>query len=371
MKLVRDSFSPEDAEYILSIPPSSHEDALCWHFDKLGKFSVKSAYWLASQNPDLARSSSPAPLASWWRSLWLLNLPAKVRLFLWRLCHDWLPSAGSFVRRHISMAEHCHLCMGGVESIVHACWGCPLLRVVRKSRPSFAALPIDFHGSPLDFLSLCRSSFSHPDFDSFCVILWRSWFRRNSALFSGKLLPAEEIVPWSESFLSEFQTANVSILWAAPSPGWFKINSDAAVDSVNKRVSFGVVIRDSYGHILAALAEPYPVLVSVVVAEAMVIRRGLQFASALGFHPVGFESDASSAISSILNKDPPLSEVGLVISDILALVSSLSVSHISFTPRSYNGVAHQLVRFGLSIPNFLAWIEEDPPCTVDSILSDS
>ncbi|KAL5773786.1 hypothetical protein ACOSQ2_013710 [Xanthoceras sorbifolium] len=94
-------------------------------------------------------------------------------------------------------------------------------------------------------------------------------------------------------------------------------------------------------------------------------------AKSSGFHLVGFESDASSVISSILSKDPPLSEMGLVISDILALVSLLSVSHISFAPRSCNGVAHQLARFGLSIPNFLAWIEEDPPCAVDSILSDS
>ncbi|KAL5865802.1 hypothetical protein ACOSQ3_003316 [Xanthoceras sorbifolium] len=93
--------------------------------------------------------------------------------------------------------------------------------------------------------------------------------------------------------------------------------------------------------------------------------------SELGFHPVGFESDASSVISSILSRDPPLSEVGLVISDILALVSSLSVSHISFAPRSCNGVAHQLARFSLSIPNFLAWIEENQPCAVDSIRSDS
>ncbi|KAL5794379.1 hypothetical protein ACOSP7_002973 [Xanthoceras sorbifolium] len=100
----------------------------------------------------------------------------------------------------------------------------------------------------------------------------------------------------------------------------------------------------------------------------MAIRRGLQFVSKLGFHPVGFEFDALSVISSILSKNPLLSEVGLVISDILILVSSFSVSYISFAHRSCNGVANQLVRFGLSILDFLAWIEEDPPCAVDSIL---
>ncbi|KAL5812835.1 hypothetical protein ACOSQ3_027785 [Xanthoceras sorbifolium] len=85
---------------------------------------------------------------------------------------------------------------------------------------------------------------------------------------------------------------------------------------------------------------------------------------------MGFESDASSVISSILSKGPPLLEVGLVISDILLLVSSLSISHISFVPRSCNGVAHNLARFGLLILDFLVWIENDPPCATDLILSE-
>ncbi|KAL5865105.1 hypothetical protein ACOSQ3_002619 [Xanthoceras sorbifolium] len=65
MELVKNSFSPENADAILSIPHSPREDALCWHFDKLGKFSVRSAYWLAIHNPSLAYSSSAVPLSSW------------------------------------------------------------------------------------------------------------------------------------------------------------------------------------------------------------------------------------------------------------------------------------------------------------------
>ncbi|KAL5818720.1 hypothetical protein ACOSQ4_022562 [Xanthoceras sorbifolium] len=59
------SFDPQDAEAILSILPFSRPDSLCWHFDKFGKFSVKSAYWLVSQNPFLASSSSQQPLSAW------------------------------------------------------------------------------------------------------------------------------------------------------------------------------------------------------------------------------------------------------------------------------------------------------------------
>ncbi|KAL5741815.1 hypothetical protein ACOSP7_028547 [Xanthoceras sorbifolium] len=103
---------------------------------------------------------------------------------------------------------------------------------------------------------------------------------------------------------------------------------------------------------MAALVEPFDLRVSVLVAEAMAIRRGIQFAVELGFSSVGIESDSSSLISLIINKDPPLSDVGLVVSDIIQLVSSLSISFINFVPRSCNGVAHAITRFGLSIPDF-------------------
>ncbi|KAL5862027.1 hypothetical protein ACOSQ4_003323 [Xanthoceras sorbifolium] len=80
--------------------------------------------------------------------------------------------------------------------------------------------------------------------------------------------------------------------------------------------------------------------------------------SELGFHPVGFESDASSVISSILSRDPPLSEVGLVISDILALVSSFSVSHISFAPRLV--FLFRIFWLGLKRINLVRWIRFVP-----------
>ncbi|KAL5776482.1 hypothetical protein ACOSP7_009408 [Xanthoceras sorbifolium] len=80
--------------------------------------------------------------------------------------------------------------------------------------------------------------------------------------------------------------------WEAPSPNWFKINSDTAVDSVRKRVGLGVVIRDWQGRVMASLSQSYPLLVSVEVVEAMAIRMNLQLASEIGFSPVGFEIDA-------------------------------------------------------------------------------
>ncbi|KAL5787645.1 hypothetical protein ACOSP7_004594 [Xanthoceras sorbifolium] len=122
---------------------------------------------------------------------------------------------------------------------------------------------------------------------------------------------------------------------------------------------------------MVALSQSYPLLVSIEVAEAMAIRRGILLVVELGISPVGFESDALSLISSIVKGDPPLSDVGLIIVDIIHLVSSLSISHISFASRLCNDVAHGLAKFGLSFSEPLVWIEDAPPCVEALILSES
>ncbi|KAL5822389.1 hypothetical protein ACOSQ3_020301 [Xanthoceras sorbifolium] len=191
-----------------------------------------------------------------------------VRLFLWRLCNEWIPSAGTLLRRHIVGNGFFLSCSSGFESPIHACWGCPRLHSVRKSRPSLAALPADFHGSSSDFLALCKASLVTTEFEVFYIILWRAWFVCNCFEYRTAIaFPVAAVI-----------RAVVPPRWEAPSQGWFKINSDAAIDPVNKCVSFGVVIRDSFGRVVAVLAEPYPVLVPVVVAEAMAIHRGIQLA---------------------------------------------------------------------------------------------
>ncbi|KAL5773127.1 hypothetical protein ACOSQ2_013051 [Xanthoceras sorbifolium] len=219
-------------------------------------------------------------------------------------------------------------------------------------------------------------------FVELCIIFWRTWYYRNCLLFFDKKLRVQDIVPWSLSFLAEFESAisppphpsslaRVRPKWEAPSPGWFKINSNAAIDSVRRVVGFGVIIRNDCGQVLAALYQSYLLLVSVEVAKAMAIRRGILLAVELGISPVGFESDASSLISSIIKGDPPLSDVGLIVANIIHLVSSLSISHISFTSRLCNGVAHGLAKSGLSLSEPLVWIEDTPPCVEALILFES
>ena len=86
-------FLPLDEEFILSIPISMRggNDCLSWHYDKHGMYTVKSGYWLAST---LSLEDSPSSISKsqrWWKSLWHLNIPPKIKVFIWRVCSKVIP----------------------------------------------------------------------------------------------------------------------------------------------------------------------------------------------------------------------------------------------------------------------------------------
>ncbi len=93
---IQNLFLPYDAEAILKIPLSGRvqEDKLFWFSTRDGKYSVHSGYKLllrdarASQ-PESSREWDPDPL---WQRIWGARVPAKIKTFLWRACHESLPT---------------------------------------------------------------------------------------------------------------------------------------------------------------------------------------------------------------------------------------------------------------------------------------
>lgn len=84
-------FLPHDAEVIkaIKIPTRQREDIVAWHYEKSGIFTVRSTYRLAIRLEDMKRSvqgssSSPWGVRSLWNKVWKLQVPEKVRIFIWR-----------------------------------------------------------------------------------------------------------------------------------------------------------------------------------------------------------------------------------------------------------------------------------------------
>ena len=130
---LRAKFLPMDVATIQAIPISSRvqADFWAWHHDKKGIFSVRSAYrmlactkerreaWLYST----AIGSDHQGLQKSWTSLWHIQVPSKLRIFLWRLVKQSLPSSDLLLRRHVSPVRNCAIC-GREDSRRHSLIDC-------------------------------------------------------------------------------------------------------------------------------------------------------------------------------------------------------------------------------------------------------
>ncbi|KAL5780601.1 hypothetical protein ACOSQ2_011338 [Xanthoceras sorbifolium] len=131
----------------ISLSKSPCCDSICWHYDKRGNFSVKSAYKVAllHQNGEHPSSSSGALFT--WKMIWNLHLPNKIKVFCWRACKRILPTNASLFRK-ISSSGLCSFC-GILPKIAdHVLWKCH--RSLWRFCPFFAELDVlccvDFFG---------------------------------------------------------------------------------------------------------------------------------------------------------------------------------------------------------------------------------
>ena len=97
-------FLPYEAELIKSIHISLQlpEDKLIWALSSNGVFSVRSAYRLAMDQARIERSGSSSDngkIRKFWRQLWRLEIPHKVRHFAWRAVKGILPMKVNLVKR--------------------------------------------------------------------------------------------------------------------------------------------------------------------------------------------------------------------------------------------------------------------------------
>ena len=68
---------------------------------------------------------------SWWKFLWRLNLPLKVKLFMWKACHNWIPTHVNLANHGVQLNTVCPLCLKSNETSLHALWFCDTLRCIR------------------------------------------------------------------------------------------------------------------------------------------------------------------------------------------------------------------------------------------------
>ena len=82
---------------------SGGEDDFCWGLSNNGKFSMKIAYNASMHN-------QTSNLYGIWKIIRKLQLPQKIRTFIWMLFHGKILTNLERMRRRITDDPYCHCC---------------------------------------------------------------------------------------------------------------------------------------------------------------------------------------------------------------------------------------------------------------------
>ena len=140
--MVHQLFLPHEALMILGIPLSKRNppNRIVWAHTPFGLFSTSSAYKLlvSSILAGLADSSNLSPQKQFWKGIWQLRIPNKIKHFIWRASNNELPRMSNLFHQQITSLATCELYKACPEDSLHTLWLC-------KEVESAWSLFINFH----------------------------------------------------------------------------------------------------------------------------------------------------------------------------------------------------------------------------------
>ena len=140
--------------------------------------------------------------------------------------------------------------------------------------------------------------------------------------------------------------------WTPPPSDWYKANFDAAIFNDVGRAGLGVIIRDSQGLTMAALAQNVQLASSVVEMEALAATRAIELAVELGLDKIISEGDSSIVIRGLTDQVPNFASLGFLIKEANELANRLTHVKFQHVAREGNSVAHNLARHARHVTCF-------------------
>lgn len=170
-------------------------DKIWWPFTRSGEYTVKTRYWrFKNQEMRLDYTTPPQENVQQktWMSIWKVHAPQKIKIFLWKLCHDILPVKENLRKRRLSEEGVCPVYKQGPETVEHTLLQC------QWTRPIWFGLQCGIrmeNSNSSNITAWLEESIKEikklPDqreyaFLSICCALWVVSKARNSCIFEGK-----------------------------------------------------------------------------------------------------------------------------------------------------------------------------------------
>lgn len=196
-RLIQAPFWEEEANLIINIPTSQSQgkDKMIWQLTTNGAFSVKSVYHHALlMNKSHKRDSSKGyAIDPMWKQMWKIQVPNKVKNFLWRSSTNSLPTMANLKLRKVTPNGLCPICSYEEETVIYLVWNCPTsLDVWAKTKchkwPSRMKDMAHLFNNMLSVLN-------HANMELSCVIMRNLWLRKNNVVFNHSFPSPFKILP--------------------------------------------------------------------------------------------------------------------------------------------------------------------------------
>ncbi|XP_012837906.1 PREDICTED: uncharacterized protein LOC105958446 [Erythranthe guttata] len=356
---IDEKFWPIDRHRILTTPiGSTHaNDRLVWHYSRSGDFTVKSCFHNIMQRHNTGsgdheyENSSQSEDKEFWKFIWHLSIPPKIKIFIWRAVGDLIPANAALFRRHVSSNPFCGRCRIKPETTVHALVQCRSLTKVWLGQPfelNGAIEPASFR----QWIEQIRKKLSKDLFYLAMIHCWKFWDSRNREAHGEVGLRGWEFCSWSENYLSVFRAAcHVPPTpkdpvprrnWSPPPDGFIKVNFDAALPPSQSFYRVSMVARNSEKVVLWWCVKKFTKTVQAVEGEAHAALKAIQMAKAKCWNSIILEGDCQQLITALRDEDASLSPFRAYLEDIQALISSFISCQFSIIPRTCNNLAHAL-----------------------------
>ncbi|XP_040372923.1 uncharacterized protein LOC121052282 [Rosa chinensis] len=193
--------------------------------------------------------------------------------------------------------------------------------------------------------------------DVFLMLLWAIWSERNRVLWKGGTFNPLNTACGASKLLSDHQQVHKATVlkqkrpmtrWQHPPSGRLKLNIDGSFHADSGRGGIGAVIRDE---------------------NAM--RAGLLLAIHQGMINIDIETNCAMVVTAVNGDMKDLSEIGCIVEDCKAYLSSILSTRVQSIYREVNSIAHRLAH--LTSLSYLDeyWLEEALVIIQNALYEDS
>lgn len=197
---VRDFFTEEDARCILEtrIPTGPVKDRIAWSKSIDGQYSVKTGYqhWC-----DCNMGNTNVVQSTGWGKLWRLEVPHKVKTFLWIFCRNNIPVRNRLRARGVDLPIICPMCDSDVEHLLHVFFDCPFASSCWQYVGIYLEMS-EVEYAP-DWLLQMLSTAGNDQLVQIARVLRGIWFFRNKKVWEDKTVNGRIAMEWSLKYFND------------------------------------------------------------------------------------------------------------------------------------------------------------------------